>query len=150
MLVRRAVAAGGDPDAVPALAGLPVGPCLRRLREFPPVTGLAFGSYGEASPGVHTLLAVLARAVAEREWREMGARTESEARGIVMAQMRRQLSLAAHAGHMRVLQARCAYVGLAHGAAVAEAARQGAPADAHAAMWPGPEPLGIDGRGSGG
>ena len=60
------------------------------------------------------------------------------------------LSLAAHAGHMRVLQARCAYVGLAHGAAVAEAARQGAPADAHAAMWPGPEPLGIDGRGSGG
>ena len=150
MLVRRAVAAGGDADAVPALDDLPVGPCLRRLREFPPVTGLVFGSYGEASPGVHTLLAVLARAVAEREWREMGARTESEARGIVMAQMRRQLSLAAHAGHMRVLQARCAYVGLAHGAAVAEAARQGAPADAHAAMWPGPEPLGIDGRGSGG
>ena len=58
----------------------------------------------------------------------MGARTESEARGIVMSQMRRQLSLAGHGGHMRVLQARCAYVGLAHGAAVAEAARQGTPA----------------------
>ena len=99
---------------------------------------------------MHTLLAVLARAVAEREWREMGARTESEARGIVMSQMRRQLSLAGHGGHMRVLQARCAYVGLAHDAAIAEAARQGAPVAAHAAMWPGPESLGVDGRGSGG
>ena len=58
MLVRRAVAAGGDAGAIPALDALPVGPCLRRLREFPPATGLAFGSYGEASPGVHTLLAV--------------------------------------------------------------------------------------------
>ena len=54
----------------------------------------------------------------------MGARTESEARGIVMSQMLRQLSLAGHGGHMRVLQARCAYVGIAHDAAIAEAARQ--------------------------
>ena len=84
-----------------------------------------------------------------REWREMGARTESEARGIVMTQLRRQLSLAVHAGHMRVIHARCAYVGLSHDAAVAEAVRQGAPAAAHAAMWPGPEPLGVDGRGGG-
>ena len=96
---------------------------------------------------MHTLLAVLARAIAAREWREMGARTESEARGIVMSQLRRQLSLAAHAGHMRVLHARCAYVGLSHDAAVAEADRQGAPEAAHAAMWPGPAPLGLDGRG---
>ena len=44
---------------------------------------------------------------------------------------------------------RCAYVGLSHDAAVAEAVRQGAPAAAHAAMWPGPEPLGVDGRGGG-
>ena len=64
-----------------------------------------------------------------------------------MTQLRRRLSLATHAGHMRVLHARCAYVGLAHEGAVAEAARQGAPEAAHAAMWPGPEPLGVDGRG---
>ena len=31
--------------------------------------------------------------------------------------------------------------------AVAEADRQGAPEAAHAAMWPGPAPLGLDGRG---
>ena len=109
--------------------------------------GLVFGSYGEASRPVHTLLAVLARAIAEREWRETGARTEAEARGVVMAQLRRRLSLATHAGHMRVLHARCAYVGLAHEGAVAEAARQGAPEAAHAAMWPGPASLGVDGRG---
>ena len=41
----------------------------------------------------------------------MGARTEAEARGVVMTQLRRQLSLAVHAGHMRVIHARCAYVG---------------------------------------
>ena len=52
-----------------------------------------------------------------------------------MSQMRRQLSLAGHGGHMRVLQARCAYVGIAHDAAIAEAARQGAPAAVHAAIW---------------
>ena len=78
---------------------------VRRLREFPPVMGLAFGSYGEASRPVHTLLAVLARAIAEREWRETGARTAAEARGVVMTQLRRRLSLATHAGHMRVLHA---------------------------------------------
>ena len=73
------------------------------IREFPAVAGLAFGSRA-----VHTLLAVIARAIAECEWREMGARTEAEARGVIMSQLRRQLSLAAHAGHMRVLHARCA------------------------------------------
>ena len=134
-------------DYIPDVSVLPPGPCLRRLREFPTVVGLAFGSYAEASRGVHTLLTVLARAIAEREWREMGARTEAEARGIIMSQLRRQLSLAAHAGHMRVLHARIAYVGLAHDAAVAEAIRQGAPEAAHVAMWPGPVPLGLDGRG---
>ena len=108
MLVRRAQTAGDSTADIPAAAALPPGPCLRRLREFPAVTGLAFGSFAEASRGVHQLLAVLARAVAAREWREMGARTEAEARGIVMSQLRRQLSLAAHAGHMRVLQARSA------------------------------------------
>ena len=147
MLVRRAEAVGDSTADIPDAAALPPGPCLRRLREFPAVTGLAFGSYAEASRGVHTLLAVLPPAIAAREWREMGARTESEARGIVMSQLRRQLSLAAHAGHMRVLHARCAYVGLSHDAAVAEADRQGAPEAAHAAMWPGPAPLGLDGRG---
>ena len=79
-------------------------------------------------------------------WSHYYKKYGTEARGIIMAQLRRQLSLAAHAGHIRVLHARCAYVGLSHDAAVAEATRQGAPEAAHVAMWPGPVPLGLDGR----
>ena len=78
MLVRRAQAAGERTADIPDAAALPPGPCLRRLREFLAVAGLVFGSYGEASRPVPTLLAVLARAIAEREWREMGARTEAD------------------------------------------------------------------------
>ena len=94
----------------------------------------------------HTLVRTLAVEVAAREWREMGARCEAEARGIIVSQMYRQLSLAVHGGHMRVLHARCGYVGLAHDAAVTEAARQAAPEAAMAAAWPSPQPLGADRR----
>ena len=103
-----------------------------------------------ASPSVHTLVRTLAVEVAAREWREMGARSESEARGIVTSQMYRQLSLAVHGGHMRVIHARCGYVGLSHDAAVTEARRQAAPEAARAAAWPGPRPLGVGRAGGGG
>ena len=92
----------------------------------------------------------LAVEVAAREWREMGARSEAEARGIVTSQLYRQLSLAVHGGHMRVIHARCGYVGLAHDAAVTEAGRQAAPEAARAAAWPGPRPLGVGRAGGGG
>ena len=150
MLVRRTVASGGDASTIPPAAELPDGACLRRLREFPPAVGLGFGSYGEASPSVHTLVRTLAVEVAAREWREMGARSEAEARGIVTSQLYRQLSLAVHGGHMRVIHARCGYVGLAHDAAVTEAGRQAAPEAARAAAWPGPRPLGVGRAGGGG
>ena len=140
MLIRRAEAAGERTADIPDATALPSGPCLRRLREFPPVMGLVFGSYGEASQAVRTLLAVFARAIAAREWREMGARTEAEARGVIMTQLRRQLSLAVHAGHMRVLHARCAYVGLSHDAVVAEAVTVPARTEAFGALN---EPLGL-------
>ena len=78
------------------------------------------------------------------------ARSEAEARGIVTSQMYRQLSLAVHGGHMRVIHARCGYVGLSHDAAVTEAVRQAAPEAAQAAAWPGPRPLGVGRTGSGG
>ena len=44
----------------------------------------------------------------------MGARTESEARGLITTQLRRELSVATHAGHARMLLSRRAYVGLSH------------------------------------
>ena len=52
-----------------------------------------------------------ARAAGDLEWRGMGARTASEAHGIIMSQMLRRLSVLNHAGHMRVLYARLRYVG---------------------------------------
>ena len=159
MLVRRTREAAG-PDADPAalarrIAALPhwrtmaPGPCLTRLREYPTVEGLVFGSYGEASPAVYTLLGVLARAIAEREWREMGARTESEARGIITTQLYRQLCVATVGGHMRVIHGRAQYVGRSHAMAVAEAERQRAPEAATAAAWPAPRPIAAGPRGGG-
>ena len=159
MLVRRTREAAGQ-DADPAalarrIAALPhwrtmaPGPCLTRLREYPTVEGLVFGSYGEASPAVYTLLGVLARAIAEREWREMGARTESEARGIITTQLYRQLCVATVGGHMRVIHGRAPSVGRSHEMAVAEAERQRAPEAAAAAAWPAPRPIAAGPRGGG-
>ena len=84
------------------------------LRTFPPCMGLVFGSYGEVSEEVHALESAFAVAIAAREWRSMGARTESEARGLITTQLRRELSVATHAGHARMLLSRRAYVGLSH------------------------------------
>ena len=56
--------------------------------------GLAFGAYGEASPDVHALLTVAADGLAARQWRDMGARTQEEARSfIVLSSLRRRLGL---------------------------------------------------------
>ena len=115
-----------------------------------PVDATGASRRAPGSPSVHTLLRTLAVEVAAREWREMGARSEAEARGIVTSQLYRQLSLAVHGGHMRVIHARCGYVGLAHDAAVTEAGRQAAPEAARAAAWPGPRPLGVGRAGGGG
>ena len=71
-------------------------------------------TYGEVSEEVHALESAFAVAIATREWRSMGARTESEARGLITTQLRRELSVATHAGHARMLLSRRAYVGLSH------------------------------------
>ena len=49
-------------------------------RSFSQTRGLAFGAYGEPSPDVHALLTVAADGLAARQWRDMGARTQEEAR----------------------------------------------------------------------
>ena len=52
------------------------GPVLAALRAWPPVLGLAFGAFGEASDAVQTLVQEVARRRAAAEWRCMGAREE--------------------------------------------------------------------------
>ena len=66
-------------------------PILDRLRSFGQTRGLVFGAYGEASPDVHALLTVAADGLAARQWRDMGARTQEEARSFIVSSLRRRL-----------------------------------------------------------
>ena len=52
-----------------------------------------FGAYGEASPDVHALLTVAADGLAARQWGDMGARTQEEARSFIVSSLRRRLGL---------------------------------------------------------
>ena len=68
-------------------------PIQDRLRSYSPTRALVFGSYGEGSADVHALIAAAASAQAGRVWRRWGSRSESEARGIVMAALRRSVGV---------------------------------------------------------
>ena len=60
------------------------GPCLSVLRRYRVVRGLIFGPYLDASDEVHEFAAHIATVGATRDWRKMGARDVSEARGIIL------------------------------------------------------------------
>ena len=60
------------------------GPLLSVLRRYRAVRGLIFGPYLDASDEVHELAAHIATVGATRDWRKMGARDVSEARGIIL------------------------------------------------------------------
>ena len=68
-------------------------PFLQRLESFGPTRGLAAGQYGEVSPDVHSLVKVCAESIANRRWRELGARSAKEACGFVTAAVKRRLGL---------------------------------------------------------
>ncbi len=68
-------------------------PILDRLRSFGQTRGLVFGQYGEASSDVHALLSVAADGLAGRQWKDMGARTQEEARSFIMSSLRKRLGL---------------------------------------------------------
>ena len=66
---------------------------MQRLQSFGPVRGLAAGQYSEVSPDVHSLIQVCAESLANKNWRALGARSAQEARGFVMAAVKRRLGL---------------------------------------------------------
>ena len=68
-------------------------PILQRLQSFGPVRGLAAGQYSEVSPDVHSLIQVCAESLANKNWRALGARSAHEARGFVVAAVKRRLGL---------------------------------------------------------
>ena len=63
------------------------------MQSFGPVRGLAAGQYSEVSPDVHSLIQVCAESLANKNWRALGARSAQEARGFVMAAVKRRLGL---------------------------------------------------------
>ena len=88
------------------------GPVLTLLRTFPRTVGLAFGAYGEGSPEVHSLLRQVADAGSRQSWRTMGARTQSEAYGFLLARLQRSWGVAAARGAAHHRVARFPFVGM--------------------------------------
>ena len=76
-----------------ALGVVGEGPCLRRLREFPPVLDLCFGAYGEGSPGTHILVSLLA-ATRVRTLELQGKKLPVNQQGLETGIIRRRLSTA--------------------------------------------------------
>ena len=104
------------------LSGTPVhvlGPVGRRLAEFGATRGLVFGHYSEASDDVHDLIDVATDELARRVWRQMGARSQAEARGILVARARRRMGVAAARAFARHRLARVPYIGMPRAAVVA-------------------------------
>ena len=88
-----------------AMGAVGMGPCQRRLAEFPPVLQLCFGAYGEASQDVHNLVAVLA-AARVRTLSLQGVLTSSRQMGLEVGKIRQRLSLATERANQRVLLSR--------------------------------------------
>jgi hypothetical protein len=76
-----------------------VGPVENKLLSFPTVQGLVFGSFGEASEGVHSLVEALAisrvRVAGPQRGRKGVVRTEDGEKSIAVSYIRRTLSMAA-------------------------------------------------------
>ena len=87
-------------------------PVLDRLMGFGEVRGAVFGQYAEASEVVHSVLDAAATGMAQRRWRAMGARTETEARGFFIAQVRRRMGLRIAIEMARHRLHRVRYIGL--------------------------------------
>ena len=88
-----------------------IGSVAQRLETFEPVRGLVFGAWGEASPCVHQLLAIMARTGAQHHWRAMRCDDPLTAVGIVAWLLKRRWGLTALREQARLKLARLEYVG---------------------------------------
>jgi len=94
------------------LAGAPPGPVLSTLRQFPPCEGRCYGAYAEMSSACHRLIDHMATSGAAQQWRSMGARTETEARGFLLQSIRRSLGVTAWRAQARMVLWRLPTVGV--------------------------------------
>ena len=96
-----------------------VGPVARKLSSFPPLQGWVFGAWNEASPDVHNLVHLLAKARLEKEeelqeWGAVARRrrvSKEAALASLTGQVRRQLSLVSARAQARLLLDRVAVLG---------------------------------------
>ena len=87
------------------------GPVLATLPGLPQVRGgLVVGSFAEASPNVHKLMAEVADARASREWRLLGAHSKDELRGQYTTQATQRWSCTFWREWARFMQTRTARV----------------------------------------
>ena len=106
---------------------------LSRLQKFPPCGGICWGAYAEASHEVHELISHAATIGADTRWRRMGARSPAEARGFLVASMRREWSVSAWLCQARLVAWRLSTVGVPQLPPRAE--RAAAPAGPQAQQW---------------
>ena len=66
----------------------------------------------QGSPDVHALLTVAADGLAARQWRDMGARTQEEARSFIVSSLRRRLGLVMCREFARHCIRRVPYIGV--------------------------------------
>ena len=99
-------------EAIDTQLYAPFTPVRDRLESFGMVRSLVFGHYGEASADVHALVDAMAQRRARRSWRLMGARTEGEARGYMVAGLRRFVGVFAAREMARHLLHRVPLVGV--------------------------------------
>lgn len=97
------------------------GPVRQRLQQFGWIRGLVVGAFGETSSDVKDLIGELATIGAERCWRDMGARSQLEARGLLKAMLRESFGIEAVRGHARLKLDR---LGVMSGDAAAAAKRR--------------------------
>ena len=72
--------------------------------------GWVFGAFGEASPDVHDFVRMCGDIGAARGWRDMGAASVVEAKGVLTGRARRHLGIAAVRSHARLMLDRMASV----------------------------------------
>ena len=99
-------------------------PVTDRMRQLGPVRGAVFGQWSEASATVHALLEAAARGMARKRWAWMGARSENEAYGFMVAQVRQRMGVVTARAMARLRLSRTAYVGVSRAMLAARPPRQ--------------------------
>ena len=86
-----------------------VGPVQRKLKEYGRVEGLVIGAFSETSKDVSQLIDDMSRVAAKQTWRDMGARDEAEAHGILKGLATRAIGCEAARGNARLKLDRLQY-----------------------------------------